>query len=97
MSKFDKVLAYMGAIFVSVIGTMLIVFIFSSISHSIQDAMAKPSVVPSELFGGYSEVKVYEIYDRDTGVYYAVTEDGGMTPLYNPDGTLKLVDGGDPQ
>lgn len=47
----------------------------------------------SQFFGGYSDVKVYEIYDRDTGVYYAVTEDGGMTPLYNPDGTLKTVDG----
>jgi hypothetical protein len=35
-------------------------------------------------------------YDKDTKVMYVVFSDyqcgGGMTPLYNPDGTLKLYE-----
>jgi hypothetical protein len=35
-------------------------------------------------------------YDKDTKVMYVVytgyQEGGGMTPLYNPDGTLKLYE-----
>jgi hypothetical protein len=37
--------------------------------------------------------KMYYYYDKDTKVMYAVFAGynvGGMTPLYNPDGTLKL-------
>lgn len=49
-----------------------------------------------EKFGGNVPMRIYQIYDRDTGVYYAITETGSITPLYNIDGSLKLVDNGDP-
>jgi hypothetical protein len=39
---------------------------------------------------------MYYYYDKDTKVMYAVftgyNDGGGMTPLYNPDGTLKLYE-----
>lgn len=38
---------------------------------------------------------IYQVYDKDTGVYYAVTEQGGITLMRNKDGSLKLVDSGD--
>lgn len=46
----------------------------------------------STLFRGYSSVGIYKIYDAETGVYYAVTDKGYITPLYNADGTLEVVD-----
>lgn len=50
----------------------------------------------NEQFGGNVTQEISVVYDRDTGVYYALTEGGGLNPLYNADGSLKLVDGGDP-
>lgn len=49
----------------------------------------------NEQFGGNVTQIISVVYDRDTGVYYALT-DNGLSPLYNADGSLKLVDGGDP-
>lgn len=40
-------------------------------------------------------MKVYQIYDRDTGVYYAVTEKGGICVMQTMSGEIKLVDEGD--
>ena len=48
----------------------------------------------SEQFGGAVPMNIYTIYDRDTGVYYAVTEKGGITPMYTIEGEVKLVDQG---
>ena len=45
-------------------------------------------------WNGYSPVAVYQIYDKDTGVYYVVTETGGICPMYTIDGEVKLVDQG---
>ena len=40
--------------------------------------------------------KIRYYYDKDTKVMYVIYTDyregGGMTPLYNPDGTLKLYE-----
>ena len=55
----------------------------------------KNSLEDSKTFGGYSPIPVYKIYDRETGIYYAVTAHGGITPLYNPDGSFEMVDGGE--
>lgn len=48
----------------------------------------------SEQWGGYSPIAVYQIYDKDTGVYYAITETGGICPMYTIEGEVKLVDQG---
>ena len=48
----------------------------------------------SKQWGGYSPIAVYQIYDKDTGVYYAVTETGGICPMYTIEGEVKLVDQG---
>ena len=40
-------------------------------------------------------MQVYTIYDRDTGVYYAVTEEGGICVMETMEGKTKLVDQGD--
>lgn len=40
-------------------------------------------------------MKIYQIYDRDTGVYYAVTEKGGICVMQTMEGETKLVDQGD--
>ncbi len=47
-------------------------------------------------FGGQCPMKVYQIWDRDTGVYYAVTEEGGICVMETADGSTKLVDEGEP-
>lgn len=40
-------------------------------------------------------MKIYTIFDRDTGVYYAVTEKGGICVMETMSGETKLVDQGD--
>ena len=54
-----------------------------------------PNMVQLEQFGGATPMKIYQVYDRDTGVYYAVTSDGGITVMYTMEGKVKLVDEGD--
>ena len=54
-----------------------------------------PVAQQSEQFGGYVPMKIYTIYDRDTGVYYAVTEKGGICVMETMSGETKLVDQGD--
>lgn len=58
---------------------------------------ANNSVYPieSEQWGGAVPMKIYTVYDRDTGVYYAVTEKGGICAMETLDGQTKLVDQGD--
>lgn len=41
-------------------------------------------------------MKIYTVYDRDTGVYYAVTEKGGICVMETMSGETKLVDEGEP-
>ena len=47
-------------------------------------------------FGGQCPMKVYQIWDRDTGVYYAVTEKGGICVMETANGEVKLLDEGEP-
>ena len=37
---------------------------------------------------------IYQVYDKETGVYYAVTSEGGICPMYTINGEVKLVDQG---
>lgn len=48
----------------------------------------------SQWYGGYYPGEIYEIYDKNTGVYYAITDRGGITPMYTIEGEVKLVDQG---
>ena len=41
---------------------------------------------------GSQDKQFYYYYDTDTKVIYVRSYYGGMTPLYNPDGTLKLYE-----
>lgn len=41
-------------------------------------------------------MKIYTVFDRDTGVYYAVTEKGGICVMETMSGKTKLVDEGEP-
>lgn len=51
--------------------------------------------ITSTQFGGDIPMKIYTVYDRDTGVYYAVTEKGGICVMETMSGETKLVDQGD--
>lgn len=55
-----------------------------------------PTLKESEQWGGALPMDVYTIYDRDTGVYYAVTEKGGICVMETMAGETKLVDEGEP-
>lgn len=77
-------------IIISIIATIILGFISIGV-HSI----FFPQRQETEGFGGYCPIKIYQIYDRDTGVYYAVTEKGGICVMQTAEGKVKLVDGGD--
>lgn len=47
-------------------------------------------------WGGSVPMKIYTVYDKDTGVYYAVTEKGGICVMETMSGETKLVDQGEP-
>lgn len=53
------------------------------------------NIIASEQWGGAVPMKIYTIYDRDTGVYYAVTEKGGICVMETMSGETKLIDQGD--
>ena len=55
----------------------------------------KTELVASEQWGGAVPMKIYTVFDRDTGVYYAVTEKGGICVMETMSGETKLVDQGD--
>lgn len=52
-------------------------------------------LIASEQWGGPVPMKIYTVFDRDTGVYYAVTEKGGICVMETMDEGVKLVDQGD--
>lgn len=58
-------------------------------------SLNKTELVASEQWGGAVPMKIYTIFDRDTGVYYAVTEKGGICVMETMSGETKLVDQGD--
>lgn len=46
----------------------------------------------SNQWAGYSEVGVHQIFDRKTGVMYAITDTGYMCLIVNEDGSPRMVD-----
>ena len=89
-----------------IIGVLTIVIIWETLAltHQ-QDVINKQEeqnvtinnteYIASEQWGGAVPMKIYTIFDRDTGVYYAVTEKGGICVMQTMSGETKLVDQGD--
>lgn len=75
----------------TLIGVLICAGLFAWISWTPTHALME-----SEGFGGATPIKVYQIYDKDTGVYYAVTDRGGICVMETADGETKLVDEGEP-
>lgn len=70
------------------VGSIFYIFNFNSVSHSYN------VIENSEDWAGYSPYKIYTIYNKHTGVYYAITETGDICPLYTIEGEVMLVDQG---
>lgn len=81
----DVIIIWIISIITAFIISFIIVFVIDS------------QPIQSEQFGGDVPMKIYTIYDRDTGVYYAVTEKGGICVMETYNGETKLVDEGDGQ
>lgn len=73
----------------------LIIVVTFCITVKITSA-ADDNNVTNAQFGGNAPMKIYTVIDRDTGVYYAVTEQGGICVMLTMTGETKLVDEGEP-
>lgn len=78
----------LGALWIIVCFCLLVSFIVSPSPASFN------KIENSKQWGGYSPVEIYTIFDKDTGVYYVVTETGDICPMYTIEGEVKLVDQG---
>ena len=67
-----------------------------SIGIFIWGSLNKTELIASDQWGGAVPMKIYTVIDRDTGVYYAVTEKGGICVMQTMSGETKLVDEGEP-
>jgi len=88
--EWDLVFAIFVAIFV-VLGS---IFLFCSILNSNNISYPPNAIENSEDWAGYSPYKIYTIYNKHTGVYYAITETGDICPMYTIEGEVMLVDQG---
>ena len=55
---------------------------------------SKYNEITAQWYGGYYPGEIYEVYDKNTGVYYGITDAGFAFPLYTINGELRLVDQG---
>lgn len=67
----------------------LLIFLAFGRSHSSE-------VDSSQFRGDAAFIKVYQVYDADTGVCYAVTDHGGICVMMTQDGSVKLINQGEP-
>lgn len=75
------------------LATFGIVVVFSLVYYTqLADNIRKRN--ESNVFVGDCPVMIYQVYDKETGVYYAVTSEGGICPMYTINGEVKLVDQG---
>ena len=82
---------------IDVIVICIISIVMAFIISFIIDSAINSQPIQSEQWGGDVPMKIYTVYDRDTGVYYAVTERGGICVMETYSGETKLVDEGDGQ
>lgn len=76
----------------------IIIFLLGIIVGSIVPIIYEnnhPTLKQSTQWGGAVPMEIYTVYDRDTGVYYAVTEKGGICVMETMSGETKLVDQGE--
>ena len=94
-------------ILICIIGILVIILIWESYTlmgqkdtiRQLEDqnvVINNTEYVASEQWGGPVPMKIYTVFDRDTGVYYAVTEKGGICVMETMSGETKLVDEGEP-
>ena len=89
-NSFNKAIYTLFGIIIFMLG-ILIGITYSIATYNISE----PQLVASEQWGGATPMKIYTVFDRDTGVYYAVTEKGGICVMETMSGETKLVDQGD--
>lgn len=82
------------AIFAAVFAVLGSIFLFYSILNPSNFSYSLNAIENSEDWAGYSPYKIYTIYNKHTGVYYAITETGDICPLYTIEGEVMLVDQG---
>lgn len=70
------------------------IFLFYDIFNSNTISYPPNAIENSEYWGGYSPYKIYTVFNKKTGVYYAVTETGDICPMYTIEGEVMLVDQG---
>ena len=76
------------------------IFVLSLFGIIVLFATALKSCTPSnisvneEQWGGYYPGQIYTVFDKETGVYYVITDQGGISPMYTIEGEVKLVDQG---
>ena len=95
--KFCEDYGYAVVAFFIVVAFYIIMYFFVVGIHAtwIGYNTPKSDNVNSDQWGGENYPgKVYILFDKETGVYYAVTENGGITPMYTTEGKVKLVDQG---
>ena len=88
--SFNTVIYTFLSIIIFMLG-LLIGILFTAVYNE-----SNPALIASEQWGGAVPMKIYTVIDRDTGVYYAVTEKGGICVMETMSGETKLVDEGEP-
>lgn len=78
--------------FVILIIAIVIIFLVWGIYSIVHIRAEKRLVTDNGVFIGETPIEIYEIFDKDTGVYYAVTEGGGICIMEDADGNNKIVD-----
>ena len=80
-----------------VLGVLWIIACFCFLIFSfitLPSSTSSNKIENSKHWGGYSPVEIYTVFNKDTGVYYAVTETGDICPMYTIEGEVQLVDQG---
>lgn len=90
--SFEELLSYIFSfIAIAVVGGLIVVALF--LFQNCSSDNIRGSNLNSQ-WGGYYPYKIYTVFDKETGAYYAITSQGGITPMYTIDGEIKLVDQG---
>lgn len=94
MMKFCEDHGYAVIAFFIVILFYLVIYFFCIGVYTTWVNYHNPTTNNDQWGGETYPGKVYIIFDKDTGVYYAVTDKGGITPMYTTKDKVKLVDQG---
>lgn len=92
----DKIQIFVFAVLLSVLFIIGFLACTDKSTSNIEQSVASDEmlvVIEDHALSGY-----YIVYDKDTKIMYyqGVSHGACLNPLYNPDGTLKLYNGGKP-